>query len=177
MIVLPNREEFIKENFFELSFKDQEPNFEKFKTLNSTELHFLAEIYNWDDGIELLNWIIESEKCDKGTASMIFWRSVPDYYLDKNENENEIEDYEKDTFNLINKIVEKFKSENFKNSRIKYNPNEDFDFESYKNELIKWNLPNEITKSTKGMKPIYLGTTLKFLKNQYSKSKKRKRRK
>ena len=174
MIVLPNREKFIKENFFELSFKDEKPNFEKFKTLNSTELHFLAEIYNWDDGIELLNWIIESEKCDKGTASMIFWRSVPDYYLEKNE--NDIQDYEKDIFNLINKVIQKFKSNNFNKSSIKYDPNEDFDFESYKNELTKWNLPSNLTISTKGIKPIYIGTTFKFLKNQLNKSKKRRRR-
>ena len=174
MIVLPNREEFIKENFFELSFKDEKPNFKKFKTLNSTELHFLAEIYNWDDGTELLYWIIESEKCDKGTASLIFWRSVPDYYLGKNE--SEIKEYEKDTFNLINMIIKKFKSNSFTKANIKYNPHEDFDFESYKNELTTWNLPSNLTITTKGKRPIYIGTVLKFLKNQLNKSKKRTRR-
>jgi len=175
MIVLPNREKFIKENFFELSFKDEEPNFEKFETLNSTELHFLAEIYNWDDGTEILNWIIESKKCDKGTALMIFWKSTPDYYFEQNE--NEIEEYEKETFELLKKIVQNFRVNNFKKSSLKYNPNEDFDFESYQDEIQKWNIPLKMTKPTNGLKPIYLGTYFKFLKNQFKKNKKRKRRK
>lgn len=75
MIVKPNRENFIKENFFELSFKDKKPEFEKFKTLNSTELHYLADIYNWDDDIEVLFWIINSDKCDKRNSFNDFLES------------------------------------------------------------------------------------------------------
>ena len=170
MIVLPNREEFIKDNFFELSFKNQTPNYEIFKTLNSTELHFLADIYNWDDGIEVLDWILDSNKCDKGTASMIFWRSSPDYYFEKPE--NEIEEHEKETFNLLKKIIQKFKDNKFRRSSLKYNPNEDFDIEYYQESIKNWKIPQEITKSTNGIKAIYLGTYLKYLKNQFKKKKK-----
>lgn len=172
MIVKPSRENFIKENFFELSFRDENPNFEKFKTLNSTELHYLADIYNWDDGVEILSWIINSDKCDKGTALMIFWRAVPDYYLEKNEDELEI--YEKEVYQLLNIIVEDFKSNKFRRSILKYNPADDFNMDSQ--EIVKWNIPNEMVNQTKGFRPVYLGTVLKAWRNQHTKSKKRRRK-
>lgn len=172
MIVSPSREKFIKENFFEFSFDDKEPNFEKFQSLNSFEQFFLAEIYNWDDGTEVLNWIIDSKNCDKGTASMIFWRSAPDYYFG---GENELAEYEQDIFKLLKSIIDKFKNKKFKSSKIKYNPNEDFEIEESGEKIKDWKLPTELTKPTKGLKPIYLGTFIKFLKNKYKKSRRKKR--
>lgn len=173
MIVKPSREKFIRENFFELSFKDENPDFEKFKTLRSAELHYLAEIYNWDDSTEILFWIINSDKCDKGTALMIFWRAAPDYYLEKNEDELEI--YEKEVYQLLQQIIESFKSNKFKRSILKYNPANDFEIDS--EEIANWNIPKDMTKQTNGFKPIYLGTVLNILKSKYKKSKNRQRRK
>ena len=75
MIILPYKEKFIRENFIEFSFDSDDenylPDFKLFETLNSTDQYYLAENYNWDDGVEILKWIIESKKCDKGTASQI----------------------------------------------------------------------------------------------------------
>lgn len=173
MIVKPNRENFIKDNFFEFSFKDEKPDFEKFKTLNSTELHYLADIYNWDDGVEILFWIINSDKCDKGTALMIFWRAVPDYYLEKDE--NELQFYEKENYQLLKEIVASFKSNKFKKSKIKYNPNSDFEVNT--DQVLKWDIPKEMIQPTRGFKPVYLGTALNVLKKQYRRSKNRKHRK
>lgn len=172
MIVFPSREKFIKEYFFEFSFEERKPNFEKFKTLNSTEQYFLAEIYNWDDGIQVLEWIINSEKCDKGTALMIFWKSSPDYYFENEK--NEIPVYEMETFNLLNKIVNKFQNKSFNNSKLKYNPKDDFEFEDY--DFTDWEIPNEMLESTHGLKPIYLGTLIKILKNRFNKSQKRRKK-
>lgn len=173
MIVKPNRENFIKENFFELSFKDKKPEFEKFKTLNSTELHYLADIYNWDDDIEVLFWIINSDKCDKGTALMIFWRAIPDYYLEKDENELQL--YEKENYQLLKEIIASFKSNKFRTSKIKYNPADDFEVNA--DQILKWNISEEMIKPTRGVKPIYLGTILNFLKKKYKRSKNKRRRK
>lgn len=105
MIVFPQRKKFIIKNFFELSYKEGDitPDFELFKTLNSYEQFYLAEIYNWDDGSEVLKWIIESPICDKGTASLIFWSAEPDFYFDYTE--QTIDDYEKDTFDLLQLIL------------------------------------------------------------------------
>lgn len=87
VIILPHRIKLVEKHFFEFSFdsEDEEvpiPNFEIFNELSSAEQYYLASIYNWDDGITILNWIIDSTKCDKGTAIMIFWMSEPDYYFD-----------------------------------------------------------------------------------------------
>ena len=91
MIILPYKEKFIRENFIEFSFDSDDenylPDFKLFEKLNTTDQYYLAENYNWDDGVEILKWIIESKKCDKGTASLIFWTSEPDYYFEKSESE------------------------------------------------------------------------------------------
>lgn len=76
MIITPLKEKLIIENFIEYSFDNGGdnlmPDFEVFKKLNSTDQYFLAENYNWDDGVEVLSWIINSPICDKGTAILIF---------------------------------------------------------------------------------------------------------
>lgn len=169
MIVFPSREEYIKKNFFELFFEEKRPDFDKFKDLDSAEMHYLVEIFNWDDSTEVLNWIVDSAGCDKGTALMIFWRSSPDYYLGK----DSIDDYDKDILYLLEKIIQRFKLQNFKKSKIKYDPAEDFDVQTSISEVEAWGLPQEMFKPTRGFRPIYVGTLLKFLKKHFKTSKKR----
>ncbi len=77
MIILPHRIKKIEKNFFEFSFNDEYediiPDKNIFDSLTSAEQYYLASIYNWDDGVIVLKWIIESPICDKGTAMKIFW--------------------------------------------------------------------------------------------------------
>jgi hypothetical protein len=35
--------------------------------------HVVAKHWNWDDGIEVLDWIVSQPQCDAGTARSIFW--------------------------------------------------------------------------------------------------------
>ena len=109
----------------------------------------------------------------KELLQWFFGRSEPDYYLD---GENEIYGYEKETFELLKLIIEKFKNQEFRSAKIKYNPNEYFEIEDYKENIKNWNIPSEMLTTTKGIKPVYLGTLIKFLKNKYQKSQKRKKR-
>jgi hypothetical protein len=159
MIILPSKEKFIRENFIEFSFDSDDenylPDFGLFEKLNSTDQYYLAENYNWDDGVEVLKWIIESNKCDKGTASLIFWTSEPDYYFEKGE--NEIEDYEKDTFLLLKRIVEKFNNKEFKKSNLKFNPTDRESRIDWTKLNPEWNIPEELKKPTKGFSIISLG--------------------
>lgn len=159
MIILPNKEKFITENFIEFSFNNEEenylPNFNLFEKLNSADQYYLAENYNWDNGVEILKWIIESEKCDKGTASLIFWTAEPDYYFEKSE--SEISDYEKDTFLLLKSIVEKFNNKEFKNSRLKYDPTNREKRIDWNKQNSEWNIPQELKKPIKGFSIISLG--------------------
>ncbi|MBO2011415.1 DUF4274 domain-containing protein [Hymenobacter negativus] len=67
------RANFLEANFFQFSFEEREPDRTLFDTITSpTELHYMAHIYNWDDGPEVLGWIIDSPYCDRGTSAMIF---------------------------------------------------------------------------------------------------------
>ncbi|MGV8993476.1 MAG: DUF4274 domain-containing protein [Flavobacterium sp.] len=159
MIILPYKEKFIQEKFIEFSFdnkdEDFKPDFESLKKLNSTDQYYLAENYNWDDGLEILKWIIESKKCDKGTASLIFWTAEPDFYFEKSE--IEISNYEKGTFLLLKRIVEKFNNKEFKNSSLKYDPTNREKRIDYSKQNSEWNIPEELKKPTKGFSIISLG--------------------
>lgn len=154
MMILPNREDFIRENFIELSFQEEEtlPNFELFKTLSSAEQYFLAHYFNWDDDITVLNWIIDSPKCDKGTASLIFWRAEPDSYFQYNY--ETVRSDEKKIVDLLQKIISKFKNNDFKKSSLKFDPIKNNYDVNASSEFEMWNIPSELKKPTKGFSII-----------------------
>ena len=160
MIVRPSKEKLIQENFLEYSFDEDKvedfiPDRKLFDKLNSAEQYYLAEHYNWDDGVEVLNWIIDSKKCDKGTAAMIFWKAEPDYYMERTL--ATIEDYERDVFELLQKILLKFKNSKFKRSKLKFDPVAAGYDTNVQSQHEIWELPNELRSATKGMTPISLG--------------------
>ncbi|TXD83988.1 DUF4274 domain-containing protein [Subsaximicrobium wynnwilliamsii] len=62
----------------------------------------------------VLNWIVESPKCDKATASLMVLSADPDLYFDHTA--ETIQDFEKTVWNLLQKILEKFRENEFKNS-------------------------------------------------------------
>src|ERR1700741_51804 len=116
-----NKIDFIKKNFFQQSFEGRKASYEKFKELTSSpQLHYLANIYNWDDGPDVLNWVIDSPLCDFGTALLIFWRAEPSYYTKY----SSVSDagYDGEVLHLLLKIISKYKSGHFKYSKIKYDP-------------------------------------------------------
>lgn len=167
MLVLPYKERFIRENFIEFSFSGKEddylPDFQLFSKLSSTDQYYLAQNYNWDDGDEVLSWIIEDPKCDKGTAALIFWTAEPDFYLQRTE-EN-IRDYQKSTFLLLKRIVEKFHNKEFKKARLKFDPTamvKEMDWHKVSSE---WVIPDELKKPTRGLKPINLGAIQNLIWN------------
>ena len=158
MIVSPKRVKFIRENFFEFSLQNEDldeeviPDFEAFKTLSSAEQYFLASEYNWDDGTIVLDWIVDSPLCDKGTVIMIFWMAEPDYYFDYNK--QTIDDWAKDVWKLLQKIISKMNNGEFTKSKYGFNPTKngfETDWESAKGI---WELPNDLVKGNEGIKPI-----------------------
>ena len=161
MIILPHKENFIRKNFIEFSFDDSDvedfhPDFKLFKKLNSTDLYYLAQNYNWDDGIKVLNWIIDSPKCDKGCASLIFWTAEPDFYFEYTE--DTIPDYERETFDLLKKITNKFRNNEFKKNSLKYDPSYRVNKIEWTKEYKSWQIPEELKYKTKGYIPISLST-------------------
>ena len=163
----------IAEKFFEYSFSDKEPVESDFQLLDSAaSMHFLADIYNWDDGEEVLDWIISNPKCDKGTALLIFWRAQPDDYTCY-ENEKEA-DYNSGVFLMLKKIIKNFETDFYKKEAIFCDPkNEVYDI-NYKDKNAKWNIPDFMKQPTKGGKVYYL-TSLTELYQKWMKEYKRKR--
>ena len=158
MIITPSKVKLIRKHFFEFSFDTNEtsddpiPDQDIFNTLSSSEQYFLASKYNWDDGTIVLDWIIDSPKCDKGTAVMIFWMAEPDYYFDYSE--ETVDDWARDVWKLLQKIIKKLKNNEFNKSKFAFNPKKSgykTDWESAK-EI--WELPEILIKGTKGIKPI-----------------------
>jgi hypothetical protein len=123
-----------------------EPNKKIFNKITTPEeLHYIAENHNWDNGITLLEWIVESQLCSEATALMIFWRAQPYDYLKYNLNKKlPKDDYvDTDIFNLIKTIMEKYKNGFYKKTSIKYNPKED----------MPENIPEIMFEETMGEEP------------------------
>jgi len=111
---------FIVENFFEKNDIDLK-KFEKLKS--PEELHFLADIYNWDYDFTVLRKIIQSQYCDKGTALMIFWRACPEDILEfSSEKEASIHGQ---AYKLIQEIIERYTKDKFKSKIISYDHRDD----------------------------------------------------
>jgi len=145
------RIELLRDNFFEFSFDDKEPDKDFFDSIkNSEELHFIADNYNWDDGAEVLNWIANSKLCDEGTAKLIFWRSEPQDYTSC-EKAEDAEYMGEDIFLLLKKIIKNFNEDFYIKAEIAYNPKEDTDI-NYRDPNEKWEIPKYLKEPTFGIK-------------------------
>jgi hypothetical protein len=155
-IIGPSKTRFIKDNLFEVSFRgdsEAKPKREHFdKLTTSRELHYLASIYNWDDGTEVLEWVINSPLCDKGTALLIFWRSEPDFYT-RFDNEEEAE-YERDVYRLVKNIIRNIETNYYKRSRIRFNAKDPPYDTDYVDKRAKWEIPGFMKRSVFGL-PVF----------------------
>jgi hypothetical protein len=147
------RKLLLKDKFFEFTFDDKEPDKNFFETINDPlEYHYIASIYNWDDGVEVLSSIVNNPICDKGTAKMIFWRSQPSYYT-RFLTEEEA-GYDSDIFSLVKSIVDNFQNGFYSNQNIYYNPIEDSAAEEtdYIDQKAKWQIPEFMREPSPGIK-------------------------
>ena len=163
-IIGTNKSKFIKDRFFEVSFRgdgDEKANRGDFDKLKSSkELHYLASIFNWDDELDVLEWIINSPLCDKGTALLIFWRSQPDYYT-RFDNEEEAE-IAGEAFRLVRNIIKNFQDGFYQRARIRFNPKSDeFDI-NYVDPKAKWDIPEEMKKGVLGLPVISVEDTTEY---------------
>ncbi|MCC3158732.1 DUF4274 domain-containing protein [Hymenobacter sp. 15J16-1T3B] len=134
-----SKTEFIQVHFIDTAAKGLIPDFARFQQLHSAaELHYLADTYNWDDGVSVLDWIISSPRCDYGTALLIFWRAQPDFYT-QFESEQEAAD-EEDIFRLLRTVIRNWETGFYQHHRIGYDPvaEELLDFER---PDAKWAIP------------------------------------
>lgn len=160
MIVRLHKMLLIKKHFLEFSLNDENeegtiPDFKKFTSLNAAEQYYLTDIYNWDDGPIVLQWIIDSPKCDKGTAAKIFWNAEPDYYFDFTA--ETIDEYEKDVWNLLQSILRRFRANDFSSSQFKFIPSEEGYKTDWSTNFDIWEIPKELKNGINGKKPFRFG--------------------
>ena len=114
--------EFIDQHFHENISEDELDCavFEQLKT--PEELHYLSQQHNWDNGVKVLQWIVESPICAEATALEIFWLAQPQefqmYKFDKilkNETQNEV-------FQLIKTIIEHYPNNFYQKTVIQFDP-------------------------------------------------------
>jgi len=162
--IAKSKTDFIHNTFIENPIEDEEEAFKCFKKLNSSaQLHYLADLYNWDEEKNVLEWIVDSPLCDYGTALLIFWRAQPDFYT---QFANEAEaGYEKDTYNLLQRILGNYRNGKYRKAGIKYLPLEDGqDIENnYPDQ--KWKIPEEFKKGNHGRAVISMEKINNFLFN------------
>jgi hypothetical protein len=83
----------------------------------------IARNYNWDDGAEVLSWIINNPLCDKATAAMIFWHSQPDCYTCFNNAEEA--DWDAEVYSLLRNIISNWEHGFYTTELISYDPRKD----------------------------------------------------
>lgn len=115
------------------------------------EWHYFAWRYNWDDGIEPLLWIVNQSLCDKGTALLIYWRGQPQNIQLLNTYENdEARGYHALYINLIEKIEERFRKDDFINKRISFNPQDDYGQNWVRDLLSTTHIPDSMFQPSPG---------------------------
>jgi hypothetical protein len=113
-----------RQDFIELYFNEaEEPDKEIFDTLKTPEeLHYLADHWDWEDGVDVLQWIVESPLCSEATALMIFWQAQPNDFTEYSWKAKKLPDGDIEMFNLIRTIVDKFECGFYAKTSITYDP-------------------------------------------------------
>jgi len=117
----------LDETFFQWSFGKSDdflPEKSSFESINHpAELHYIAYIYNWDDGPEVLLWILNSPLCSRATANLLFWRSLPSYFEESNfDDPSTCPDYCEPGFVLVVRILEMYKNASFSKVDLRFDP-------------------------------------------------------
>ncbi len=152
--------EYIENNFFEMGHGGYD--IKAFETLTcSEELHQLAKKYNWDDGVQVMEWIIESPLCDKGTALLIYWHLDVGYYQKYScqDEANKIRRGEvlvNYSYRLLMNIQGKFLANHYRQEKIKFDPCNYLGSNLIKERApdeedpVKWDIPDAMKKATEG---------------------------
>ncbi|MEM7656415.1 MAG: DUF4274 domain-containing protein [Bacteroidota bacterium] len=164
-IIIPqHRIALLQDAFFEYSGEEAEdetdvPDRNLFESITDpAELHFIADIYNWDDGTTVLEWIVDSPLCEPATAKMIFWRSQPDYYttIEKEEEAG----WALDVYQLLKKILKHFQEDRYQAGNIGYDPKQDTcapEDLDYRDPAETWTIPDWMKTPIPGAQVRYEG--------------------
>jgi hypothetical protein len=97
------------------------------------ELHIFSMAYNWDDGEEFLQRVIDHPLCDQGTGLMLFWLAEP-ALLYGWEAEAKKTTVWRETLAFIKKVQIKYLENGFGNHSVKVDPRNMFGVDHTKPE-------------------------------------------
>lgn len=89
-----------------------------------SEWHQVAWNWNWDSGIEPLQWIIRQAACDRGTALLIYWYNGP-RYLAQYAMRAEVPDYKLEGYDLMLEIEQAYLAGRYTHAEIAFDPHDD----------------------------------------------------
>ncbi len=83
--------------------------------------HAVAVNWNWDQTLVPLRWIVEQSQCDRATAALVFWRSGPDYALQR----STLRDDMNDPGWLARTILRRWRQGLYGTVRFRFSPEEE----------------------------------------------------
>jgi hypothetical protein len=109
------------EEFEKLSDEwDQKLNLFLESCVSGEELHYLADYWNWDKGEDVLRVVAGHQYCEKATALLIYWRSSPGYFVDKDV--NDIPECNRELYELYSYIKSRYLNNEYISGECSYDP-------------------------------------------------------
>ncbi|QZD95999.1 DUF4274 domain-containing protein [Qipengyuania gelatinilytica] len=91
--------------------------------MNPDDWHFIAEVHNWDDELDVLYWIVSQPECDKATARSVFWKGEPTGY-DFEESEEVMGESSYSVEPMLKFIADRFRNQGYRREEIKFDIHE-----------------------------------------------------
>lgn len=116
----------------EACFNDEE-EFEKLttqhekeflETATAEELHYCAELWNWDGGVDFLRRILHHPNCDLGTALLMYWLGGAAFYARYNER-SEVSKYQLENYDFLMEIEQLVLEGKIQSAQIRFDPSDD----------------------------------------------------
>ncbi|MDV3752135.1 DUF4274 domain-containing protein [Elizabethkingia anophelis] len=94
-----------------------------FRELKTTEeLHYLATHHNWDNGVKVLQWIVESPICSEATALELFWLAQPQDFQQCELNITLQDEYLNEVFTLLKTILKNYPDSFYQKTSRRFDP-------------------------------------------------------
>jgi len=121
------------------------------KNKSTENLHKVGSSWNWDQGTDILRWIIEQPECDRSTVKLIFLL-CPGEDLLRFPSRDKVANHQLDAFDLANRIADLWNSGFYKHAEVKFDPAEEGmqiyrkQEKKYAEQGLPWNLAPDFDK-------------------------------
>lgn len=81
--------------------------------------HLVADIWNWDESLQVLYWIVSQPNCDRATARMLFWKGEPTAY-EWEDSDEVMGDSDYSVEPMLKHIVRRFNTDGFPRHELEF---------------------------------------------------------